>query len=55
MRILRQSDGGRTTQEVYRDNQISEQTFYRRRRKYADMDDDNVCHTTANRKGPGDR
>lgn len=38
MRILRQADSGLKIAEVCREHNITEQTFYRWRRKYADMD-----------------
>jgi len=38
MRILRDADSGKPIQEVCREHRVSEQTFYRWRRKYADMD-----------------
>ena len=38
IRILRQADGGQTTQEICREHNISEQTFYRWKKKYGGMD-----------------
>jgi len=38
IRILRQADGGETAQSVCREHHISEQTFYRWKKKYGDMD-----------------
>lgn len=38
MRILRQADGGQSAQEVCREHNISEQTFYRWKRKYGGME-----------------
>jgi len=38
IRILRQADGVETAQSVCREHNISEQTFYRWRRKYGGMD-----------------
>ena len=38
IRILRQADGGETAQSVCRAHNISEQTFYRWKKKYFDMD-----------------
>ena len=38
IRILRQADGGETVQSICREHNISEQTFYRWRKKYGDMD-----------------
>ena len=38
IRILRQADGGETTLSVCREHNISEQTFYRWKKKYGDMD-----------------
>ena len=35
--ILRQAEGGTTATEVCRQNGISEQTFYRWKRRYGDM------------------
>ena len=35
--ILRQADGGETAQSVCRKHNISEQTFYRWKKKYGDM------------------
>jgi putative transposase len=37
IRILRQADGGQTAQSVCREHNISEQTFYRWKKKYGDM------------------
>ena len=37
IRILRQADGAQTIESVCRDHNISEASFYRRRRKYGDM------------------
>ena len=42
MRILRDADSGKPVQEVCREHQVTEQTFYRWRRKYADMDLDDA-------------
>ena len=42
MRILREADSGKSIQEVCREHQVTEQTFYRWRRKYADMDLDDA-------------
>jgi len=36
IRILRQADGGETAQSVCRKHNISEQTFYRWKKKYGD-------------------
>ncbi len=36
IRILRQADGGKTAQSVSRAHNISEQTFYRWKKKYGD-------------------
>ena len=36
--ILRQADGGNTTQSVCREHNISEQTYYRWKKKYGDME-----------------
>ena len=36
--ILRQGDGGNTAQSVCREHNISEQTFYRWKKKYGDME-----------------
>ena len=36
IRILRQADGGETAQSVCREHNISEQTFYRWKKKYGD-------------------
>ena len=38
IRILRQADGGETAQSVCRAHNISEQTFYRWKNKYGDME-----------------
>ena len=38
IRILRQADGGETAQSVCRKHNISEQTFYRWKKKYGDME-----------------
>ncbi|HIG54826.1 MAG TPA: hypothetical protein EYQ18_12780 [Candidatus Handelsmanbacteria bacterium] len=38
IRILRQADGGETAQSVCRAHNISEQTFYRWKKKYGDME-----------------
>ena len=38
IRILRQGDGGETAQSVCRAHNISEQTFYRWKKKYGDME-----------------
>jgi putative transposase len=38
MKILRQADSGQKVTEVCREHNITEQTLYRWRRKYADMD-----------------
>ena len=38
MRILRQADSGQKIADVCREHHITEQTFHRWRRKYADMD-----------------
>lgn len=38
MRILRQVDGGQAAPEVCREHNISEQTFYRWKRKYGGLD-----------------
>ena len=37
IRILRQGDGGNTAQSVGREHNISEQTYYRWKKKYGDM------------------
>jgi len=37
IRILRQADGGETALSVCREHTISEQTFYRWKKKYGDM------------------
>jgi len=38
IRILRQADGGKTAQSVCREHNISEQTYYRLKKKYGDME-----------------
>ena len=38
IRILRQADGGEMALSVCREHNISEQTFYRWKKKYGDMD-----------------
>ena len=38
IRILRQADGGETAQSVCSKHNISEQTFYRWKKKYGDME-----------------
>lgn len=38
MRILRASETGRSISDLCREHEITEQTFYRWRRKYADME-----------------
>ena len=38
IRILRQADGGQTAQAVCRQHNISEQTFYRWKKKYGGME-----------------
>ena len=38
IRILRKADGGKSTEEVCREDNISPQTFYRWKRKYEGMD-----------------
>ena len=38
MRILRQGDGGKTAQSVCREHNISDQTYYRWKKKYGDME-----------------
>ena len=38
IRILRQGDGGKTAQSVCRLHNISEQTYYRWKKKYGDME-----------------
>ena len=38
IRILRQADGGDTAQAICREHNISEQTFYRWKKKYGDME-----------------
>jgi len=35
--ILRQADTGKTVQEICRGNNLSEQTFYRWRKKYGNL------------------
>ena len=37
IRILRQADGGETAQSVCRAHNISEQTFYRWKKKYGEL------------------
>ena len=37
-RILRQADGGETAQAICREHNISEQTFYRWKKKYGAME-----------------
>ena len=37
IRILRQADGGETAKSVCREHNISEQTYYRSKKKYRDM------------------
>ncbi|MFT5089301.1 MAG: putative transposase [Planctomycetota bacterium] len=37
IRILRQGDGGETALSPWREHHISEQTFYRWKKKYGDM------------------
>ena len=37
LRILRQADGGNIAQSVCREHNISEQTYYRWKKKYVDM------------------
>ena len=37
IRILRQADGGETALSAWREHNISEQTFYRWKKKYRDM------------------
>ncbi|MGY8827401.1 MAG: transposase [Candidatus Latescibacterota bacterium] len=37
IRILRQADGGETALSVCREHNVSEQTFYRWKKKYGDM------------------
>jgi len=37
IRILRQADGGQTAQAVWREHNLSEQTFYRWKKKYGGM------------------
>jgi putative transposase len=37
IRILRQADGGQTGPSVCREHNLSEQTFYRWKKKYGDM------------------
>ena len=38
IRILRQADGGDTAQAICREHNISEQTFYRWKKKYGAME-----------------
>ena len=38
IRILRQAEGGQTAQAVCREHNISEQTFYRWKKKYGGME-----------------
>ena len=38
IRILRQADGGETAQSAWREHNLSEQTFYRWKKKYGDME-----------------
>lgn len=38
IKLLRETDGGKTVEEVCREANISEQTFYRWRRKYGRME-----------------
>ena len=38
IRILRQADGGETAQAICRNHNISEQTFYRWKRKYGALE-----------------
>ena len=38
IRILRQADGGQTAQAVCREHNISDQTFYRWKKKYGGME-----------------
>ena len=38
IRILRQADGGKPVQSVCREHNISEQTYYRWKKKYGDME-----------------
>ena len=38
IKLLREADGGKTVEEVCREINISEQTFYRWRRKYSRME-----------------
>jgi len=38
IKLLREADGGKTVEEVCREINISEQTFYRWRRKYGRME-----------------
>jgi putative transposase len=40
IRILREADGGRSVQEVCRERNISEQTFYRWKRQFGMMEVD---------------
>ena len=38
IRILRQADEGKTAQSVCREHNLSEQTYYRWKKKYGDME-----------------
>jgi len=38
IRILRQADGGETAKSICREHNISEQTFYRWKKKFGDME-----------------
>ena len=38
IRILRQADSGQTIEEICREHNISEGSFYRWKKKYGDMD-----------------
>ena len=38
IRILRQADGGETAEAICREHNISEQTFYRLKKKYGAME-----------------
>ena len=38
IRIFRQADGGKTAQSVCREHNIFEQTYYRWKKKYGDME-----------------
>ena len=38
IRVLRQADGGETAQAICREHNISEQTFYRWKKKYGAME-----------------